>query len=97
VEVTGKVGEIVRHFGPGCSDLALTQRLEALHADAEQAFCYVEEFLGRPIASKVELSEAEEHLSPLATNAPRREWDLWGHKLRARLEAIEELQTRLGR
>jgi hypothetical protein len=95
-ELMEKVEEIVRGFGQRYAELAFRNRLEALHADTRQALRHVEAFLGRSIAGKIDEAEAEAHLSQLSVDAPRKEWDLWGHKLRARLEIIEALQGRLG-
>jgi hypothetical protein len=94
-EAEEAVTDVVERYVVRYRQLALRDRLAALRAECEQGVRYVEEVLGRSIATEIPNEDALPALDSLDSASPRRDWDRWGIRLRDRLQAIDRFASRV--
>jgi hypothetical protein len=94
-EAEEAVSEAVEAFVVRYRQVALRERLAALRAECEQGLRYVEEVLGRSVASTIPDEDNLPALDVLDSTSPRRDWDRWGIRLRDRLAAIDRFASRV--
>ena len=94
-EAEEAVNDVVGRFVVRYRQVALRERLAALRAECEQGLRYVEEVLGRSVASTIPDEDNLPALDILDSTSPRRDWDRWGIRLRDRREAIDRFASRV--